>query len=57
MTRLVLIEKIEQRRKAMGISIENLSKPSNVGVRTVNRLFAGEDVKLSTVEKVTSVLG
>ncbi len=57
MTRFVLIEKIEQRKKALGISIENLSKLSNTGVRTVNRLLSGEDVKLSTVERVTSVLG
>lgn len=30
---------------------------SNLGVRTVNRFFAGEDVKLSTVEKITNFLG
>ncbi|WP_415408013.1 helix-turn-helix domain-containing protein [Sulfurovum sp. CS9] len=57
MTRSQLIDKIETRKKELGISIENLAKLSHSGVRTVNRLFAGEDVKLSTVEKITNILG
>ena len=57
MTRLQLINKIEIRKKELGISIENLAILSHSGVRTVNRLFAGEDVKLSTVEKITNILG
>ena len=57
MTRSQLIDKIEIRKKELGISIENLAKLSHSGVRTVNRLFAGEDVKLSTVEKITNILG
>jgi len=57
MTRSQLIDKIEIRKKELGISIENLAILSHSGVRTVNRLFAGEDVKLSTVEKITNILG
>ncbi len=57
MTRLELIHKIEKRKKQLGITIENLAKLSNSGVRTINRFFAGEDVKLSTVEKMTNILG
>lgn len=57
MTRTQLVDKIENRKKELGISIENLAKLSHSGVRTVNRLFAGEDVKLSTVEKITNILG
>lgn len=30
---------------------------SNLGVRTVNKFFAGDDVKLSTIEKITNLLG
>lgn len=52
-----LIERIEQRRKQLKISLENLSKLSQLGMRTVNRFFAGDDVKLSTVESITNVLG
>ena len=57
MTRLELIQKIENRKKQINISIENLAKLSNLGVRTVNRFFAGEDVKLSTIERITNLLG
>ena len=57
MTRLELINKIENRKKQINISIENLAKLSNLGVRTVNRFFAGDDVKLSTIERITNLLG
>ena len=57
MTRLELIKKIENRKKQININIENLAKLSNLGVRTVNRFFAGEDVKLSTIERITNLLG
>ena len=57
MTRLELIKKIEDRKKQINISIENLAKLSHLAVRTVNRFFAGEDVKLSTIERITNLLG
>ncbi|CAM3985188.1 helix-turn-helix domain-containing protein [Arcobacter cloacae] len=57
MTRLELIQKIENRKKQINISIENLARLSNLGVRTVNRFFAGDDVKLSTIERITNLLG
>lgn len=57
MTRLELIQKIENRKKQINISIENLAKLSNLGTRTINRFFAGEDVKLSTIERLTNLLG
>ena len=57
MTRLELIKKIEDRKKQININIENLAKLSNLGVRTVNRFFAGDDVKLSTIERITNLLG
>ncbi|MBN1839435.1 MAG: helix-turn-helix transcriptional regulator [Campylobacterales bacterium] len=57
MMRHQLIAKIEQRRKQLKISLENLAKLSNLGMRTLNRFFAGEDVKLSTIENITNVLG
>jgi transcriptional regulator with XRE-family HTH domain len=57
MTRLELISKIKDRREELHISIENLAKLSGVGMRTLNRFFAGDDVKLSTVEKITNLLG
>ena len=57
MKRLELIEQIIIRKEHLNITIENLAKLSGVGIRTINRLLKNEDVKLSTVEAVTNVLG
>ena len=57
MKRIDLVEKIIDRKNQLGITIENLAKLSGVGVRTINRLLKNEDVKLSTIEVVTNVIG
>jgi transcriptional regulator with XRE-family HTH domain len=57
MTRKFLLEKVKKRKKALGLTIDNISKLTRLGNRTVTRFFAGEDVKLSTLEKITNVLG
>ena len=57
MTRLELLQKIKDRRKDIGITIDNLSQISELGTKTVSRFFTGADVKLSTVERITQVLG
>jgi len=57
MTRIDLRNKIQQRKNELHITIENLAKISNIGIRTLNRFFAGDDVKLSTIEKITNLLG
>lgn len=57
MTRVELIKKIQKRKKELNITIENLAKLSNIGIRTLNRFFAKDDVKLSTIEKLTNFLG
>jgi len=57
MTRLQLLNKVKNRKEQVGITVDNLAKLSHVGSKTIMRFFAGEDVKLSTVEKVTNVLG
>jgi len=57
MQRIELIRQIIKRKKQLGITIENLAKLSGVSIRTINRLLKNEDVKLSTVEAVTNLLG
>jgi len=57
MKRLELIEKIIARKTELNITVENLAKLSGVGIRTINRLLKNEDVKLSTIESVTNLLG
>ena len=57
MTRLHLLERVKSRRNDLGMTLDNISKLSSLGNRTVTRFFSGEDVKLSTVEKITIILG
>jgi len=57
MKRLDLINRIIERKKQLNITVENLAKLSGVSVRTVNRVLKNEDVKLSTIEELTNLLG
>ncbi len=57
MTRLHLLQKVKIRKEEIGITLDNLSQLSNLGYRTISRFFSGDDVKLSTVEKITNLLG
>jgi len=57
MTRLEFIKKVSNRRKQLKITIENLAKLSNLSIRTINRLLAGDDIQISTIEKITNTLG
>jgi transcriptional regulator with XRE-family HTH domain len=57
MNREYLLKKIKNRKSQMNMTIDNIAKLSKLGNRTVVRFFSGEDVKLSTLEKITNVLG
>jgi len=57
MNRHELIIKLEVRKNQLNITLENIAKLSGLGLRTVNRFFAGENVKLNTLEKLTNLLG
>lgn len=57
MIRQELIEKVKSRKKEVKITIEDLAEVSELGTKTLSRFFAGHDVKLSTIEKLTQTLG
>ncbi|MCF6245581.1 MAG: helix-turn-helix transcriptional regulator [Sulfurovum sp.] len=57
MHRLEVLEKVKKRKEALGLTQDNISKLSQLGNRTVARFFSGEDVKLSTLEKITNIMG
>ena len=57
MNREYLLKKVKNRKSQMNMTIDNIAKLSKLGNRTVVRFFGGEDVKLSTLEKITNVLG
>ena len=57
MNREYLLKKVKNRKSQMNMTIDNIAKLSKLGNRTIVRFFGGEDVKLSTLEKITNVLG
>ena len=57
MKRIDLVKRVKARRTKLEMTIENLASLSGLGFRTVTRFFAGDDVKLSSVEQITQVLG
>jgi len=57
MDRLHVLERVKSRKDQVGMTLDNISKLSHLGNRTVTRFFSGEDVKLSTLEKITNIMG
>ena len=57
MNRIHLLEKVKERKNNIGMTIDNISNLSKLGNRTISRFFSGEDVKLSTLEKITNIMG
>ena len=57
MKRLHVLERVKSRKEQIGLTLDNISKLSHLGNRTVTRFFSGEDVKLSTLEKITEIMG
>lgn len=52
-----VLKKVKLRKAELGLTLDNISKLTHLGNRTVARFFAGEDVRLSTLEKITTVMG
>lgn len=57
MTRLDLLKRVQKRKRQIGLTIDNIAKLSNLGNRTITRFLAGDDVKISTMESITHLLG
>lgn len=57
MKRIHVLERVKTRKEEIGLTLDNISKLSHLGNRTVTRFFSGEDVKLSTLEKITNIMG
>lgn len=46
-----------EQKKALGWTIERLSNESGVSVCTINRVFAGQDVRISSFMAAVEALG
>ena len=47
-----LVETIKKRKEELGLTIDKMSAESGVGIRTINRILAGEDVRYSSIESL-----
>ena len=56
MQRDYLVEKILTQKEHLGWTINKLALESGVGVRTINRILAKQDVRFSSIDAVMSVL-
>ena len=56
MQRDYLVEKIIRQKEHLGWTINKLAHESGVGVRTINRILAKQDVRFSSIDAVMSVL-
>ena len=56
MQRDYLVEKILLRKEQLGWTIKKLADESSVGVRTINRILAKEDVRFSSIDAVMNAL-
>ena len=57
MNKLDLIKRVKKRKTAIGVTIDNIAKLTNLDNRTVSRFFDDGNVKLNTIEKITKLLG
>jgi len=57
MKRVDLLKRVKVRKEQIGLTLDNISQLSQLGNRTITRFFSGEDVKLSTLEKITNIMG
>jgi len=57
MNRKDLINRVKNRKRKLNITYEQIANLTGLGYRTVVRFFSGDDVKLSTVKKITNLLG
>ncbi len=57
MNRTDLIKKVKNRKRELNLTYELIADLTGLGYRTIVRFFNGDDVKLSTVEKITNLLG
>jgi len=57
MSKNYLAISIKKRKEELGWTIEKISRESGIGIRTVNRILAGKDVRFSSIESVIKALG
>jgi len=52
-----VLQRAKRRKEQLGVTLEQIAGHTRLGYRTIARFFAGEDVRVSTLEKITGFLG
>jgi len=52
-----IVEQIRSAKQQKKMTLQEIASQSEVAIRTVNRIFAGEDVRYSSLVAVLEVLG
>ncbi len=52
-----IVEQIRSAKQQKKMTLQEIASQSEVAIRTVNRIFAGEDVRYSSLVVVLEVLG
>jgi len=51
-----IVELLRKSKSTNKMTMNDIAEKSNVGIRTVNRIFAGEDVRFSSLTAVMNAL-
>ena len=51
-----LMQMLRQAKSEKQLTMKDISKKSAVAIRTVNRIFAGDDVRMSSLQAVLQIL-
>ena len=52
-----IVQLIKEAKQQKGLTFRDIASESGVAIRTVNRIFAGEDVRFSSLRAVLETLG
>lgn len=56
MPNMEIVELLRKSKSEKKMTMNDIAEKSNVGIRTVNRIFAGEDVRFSSLTAVMNAL-
>ncbi len=57
MQNMEILQQIRKSKSDKKMTMNDIAEKSGIGVRTINRILAGEDVRYSSLDAVTNALG
>lgn len=56
MQEINIVQLLKKSKSTKNMTMSDIAEKSNIGIRTVNRIFAGEDVRFSSMAAVLDAL-